>query len=477
MKPITVSLSFSRSIMLGGLALVCALALSNITFAKDDISALWNERIKSVVGVGFYVDAEQERQQIYAFGTVIDDLGTVIFSAQSIGEQVAPAQLGGFRVYLPGATISHFYSATYVGQDELTGWHFLRITDTNLVHELVPITRYRAETIPRVAQEIWGIGLKKKDEDFVPYFLSSRVSIIQRLPQHVALAAQEVTGLGLPAFDQEGAFVGLGTGGFGQTFLQFSGLDRGGLPIVLINPDECAAILLADEVFPFLDRIPTNMNGRPKAWLGSNGLQPIDPDVAQFLGLKEQAGLVVGEVLENSPAAKAGMRERDILLSVDGQAFPILKPDRVLVTYFQREVDRRLPDDTLRLGILRDGDRLELKVTLTDAPELPREAPRQYFEDLGLSVRRFTYTDGVARRLKLAQHRGVIVNFVKSNAPISTSGLMQDDWIQEVNGAVILHYEDAVRILEAIEKDPGHDEFRVMVERGGEAKMLTIKFN
>ena len=68
--------------MLGGLALVCALALSNITFAKDDISALWNERIKSVVGVGFYVDAEQERQQIYAFGTVIDDLGTVIFSAQ-----------------------------------------------------------------------------------------------------------------------------------------------------------------------------------------------------------------------------------------------------------------------------------------------------------------------------------------------------------------------------------------------------------
>src|SRR5690606_22586094 len=100
----------------------------------------------------------------------------------------------------------------------------------------------------------------------------------------------------------------------------------------------------------------------------------LDPEVANFLSLENQAALVVSEVLEGSPAAAAGLQERDIILSVNATPLPVLKPDRVLVTWFQREVDRRRPGDAIRLGILRDGQQMEINAQLAEAPPTPREA-------------------------------------------------------------------------------------------------------
>ncbi len=461
--------------MLAVLFALYGLTASGVYADSPLLTELWSERVKSVVAVEFYVDAELERQQIQTFGTVVDDGGTIIFPAQSISDRLSRDQLSEFRVYLPGSTTWEYHEATYLGHDELTGWEFIRVANPEIWKRMIPISQYRQSAVPQITQALWGVGLRKKEENFAPYFMSSRVSILQRLPQHLALAAQEVAGLGLPVYNQEGDFVGLGVGGFGQTFLQFSGRDRGGLPVVMINPDECAAVLLAEEITPFLHRIPNNRNGRPLAWLGSSGLQPLDPDVARFLKLENQAGLVVSEILEGSPAAAAGLHERDILLTLDGEALPLLKPDRVLVAFLDREINRRIPGDILRMGVLRDGQHIEIKALLTDAPELPQEAPRRYFEDLGLSVRGFTYVDGVARKLKVSEHRGVIAHFVKPNSPINASGLRQDDWITEIEEKRVLGYENAARILEEIGMNASRTEFTLLVERGGEPVLLRVR--
>lgn len=438
---------------------------------------LWQERLASVVTVEFFVDGELERQTTQTFGTVIDEQGTIIFPSEAISSKAAVSQLTDFRVYRPGADATEFLPASFLGHDELTGWAFVRVNDAKAARALTPITRFGSNSEPRVAQELWGIGLRKKDDGFAPYFLSSRVSLTQRLPQATALLTRAVTGTSLPAFDAEGRFVGLGVSGFGQAYLQFSSRDRGGLPVVLIDPDECAALLLASEVIPYLDRIPKNVNGRPMVWLGTSGLQPLDPEVAAYLGLEGSAGLVVSDVLENSPAAAAGVMPRDVIVSIDGQPLPRLKPARAVVDYYQREVNRRYPGDVMTFELIREGQTITRKIELQDAPPLPRELPRWYFERLGFTLRDFAYVDGAARRVPVAEHQGVIVNFIKPGGPAALAGLQADDWIRQIGTMQIRGLDDAVNALNFIEEGAGPQNCSVVVDRDGQPTQLTIRTN
>lgn len=440
------------------------------------LTELWQERVKAVVGVEFFTDGELERHATEVPGVVIDDQGTIIFTGQAVNNRVTPAQLKDFRVHLPGTPATQYFAAEYLGPDEFTGWQFIRVEE-KARSLLAPITRYAVSTAtePAVAEELWGIGLRKKNEDFLPYFLSSRVAMVQSVPQRMAVLAQDVAGQGLPVFNTRGEFVGLSVGGYGQTFLQVTGNERAPQPVLMVNPDESSVVLLAKEILPHFNRIPTNISGRPLVWLGANGLQALDPDVAGFLGLAAQSAIGVTEVLEGSPAEKAGLYARDIIVSLDEQSLPRFKPDQGAVAFFEKEIDRRRPGEILKLGILRDGQKLALNVVLEDAPELPREAARRYFDFLGITVRKFTYADGAIRRVRVAGHVGVIAHFVKPKSPALAAGLRLDDWIKSIDGAPVITLADAEKLLEVIEADRTRTEYSLVVERSGEPTELRIK--
>jgi serine protease Do len=438
-----------------------------------DLPDLFAERVRSCVTVEFLVENELDRQPVTVLGVCTDANGTIILPASAIGARVSVRQLKDFKVYRPNSATA--YQAEYLGQDVLTGWHFVR-AEEKLRAELVPLTAWvRAGTPePRLADEVWGIGLRGKDEDFHPYFLMSRVGLIQAMPQLTAIAASELGGPGLPVFNRDGALVGLTLNSFGQNFLMFSHRERG-VPVVLVDVEESSVFLLASEVLPYLGRIPQNVLGRPLPWLGAFGLEPVAPEVARFLKLDNQSALVVSEVLEGSPAEKAGLKGRDIIVALDGKPLPRLKPDPVVATYVEREVGRHRPGDELPLTVLRDNQRLELKVTLGDEPKIIREAERKYFERLGFTVREFLYGDGMARRVKLAEQAGVIVDFVKSNSPAAMGGLEFDDWIREIDGKEVKTYAEAVAALAAIESDQDRPEFVLLTSRGSETAVRRVK--
>jgi serine protease Do len=440
-----------------------------------DLPALWTERLKCVVAVEFFTETEVDRRPNVVFGVVVDKQGTIILPAAAIESRVVPAQLKEFKVYRPSDPASA--AGVYLGQDALTGWHFVRVEE-RLRPLLVPITQFVVAgnvTEPALAEEVWGIALRGKDEDFMPYFLQSRVELIQALPQRTGIAQQEVAGPGLPVFNRDGGFVGLALSSFGQTFLQFSRADRGGSPTMLINVEESSVFHLTGEVLPYLARVPHNEFGRPLAWLGAYGFEPMDREVAAFLKLEAQSGAVVSEVLEGSPAEKAGMQARDIVLAIDGRSLPRFKPDRVVVSYVEREVERRAPGDALTLTVLRGTERVDVKVTLGDEPKLMREAARTYYERLGFTAREFVYGDAIARRLKVADTAGVVAHFVKGNSPVSVAGLRTDDWIKEIDGVEPKSFAEAAEKLAAIQADGARTEFVLLVGRGGETAVLRVK--
>jgi serine protease Do len=447
--------------------------VAHLPLRAADLPDLFAERVKSCVTVEFLIETELDRQPVTVLGTCIDNNGTIILPASAIGARVAVQQIKDLKVYRPNSSAA--FTAEYLGQDVLTGWHFVRVEEA-LRPELVPLTAWaRAGTPePRLADEIWGIGLRGKDEDFRPYFLLGRVALIQPLPQLTAVAASELGGPGLPVFNRDGALVGLTLNSFGQNFLMYLRRERG-VPVVLVNVEESSVFLLAKEVLPYLDRIPRNRSGRPLPWLGAFGLEPVDPEVARFLQLESQSALVVSEVLENSPAEKAGLKGHDIIVALDGRPLPRLKPDQVVGTYLEREIDRRQPGDVLPLTVLRDNQRIDFKVTLGDEPKIIREAERKYFERLGFTVREFLYGDGVARRVKLADQAGVIVDFVKPNSPAAVGDLAGDDWIREIDGREIKTYAEAVDALTAIDGDPNRAEFVLLTSRGTETAVRRVK--
>ena len=442
--------------------------------AAADLPALWAERAKSVVAVEYVTETETERRPTISMGTVIDVNGTIIIPSGAIDPRAATWQLKDFKVYLPGDAVSS--PAAYLGQDAFTGWHFVR-ADEKTRAQLTPVTVFAAKgapPVPALAEFVWGIGLRNKDEDFAPYLMQSHVALIQSLPHRTASSQQEVAGPGLPVFNRDGALIGIAATSFGQSYLQFSRRSRGD-PVLLVNVEESSAFMLAGEILPNLGRIPKSISGRPLAWLGAYGLEPMDRDVAKFLKLEAQSGAVVSEVLAGSPAEKAGLTDRDIILALDGRPLPQLKPERVVVTWLEREIDRRAPGDTLALTVLRGGARVELKAVLGEEPKLLREADRKYFERLGFTAREFVYGDAIERRVKAAEPSGVVAHFVKPSSPAAIAGLREEDWIREIDGVVAKTFAEAAAKLADIEKDPSRAEFVLLVSRGGETAVLRVK--
>jgi serine protease Do len=441
-----------------------------------DLPALWAERVKCTVAVEYVTQTELERRPTVAYGTVVDSQGTIILPSAAIDLRISPKQIRDFKVYLPGNPDGT--PAEYLGRDAYTGWHFIRAS-ASIRDKLVPVTAFAGpggrETL--LADEVWGIGIRNKDEDFTPYILQSHVALIQLLPQRTAIAQQEVAGPGLPVFASDGHFVGLGSSSFGQTFLQFTGADRDGSPIMLVNLEESSAFLVAGEVLPYIGRIPKNVFGRPLAWLGAYGLEPMDREVAAFLKLESQSGAVVSEVLEGSPAEKAGLKAHDIILGVDGTPLPRFRPDRVVIDHVERLIAAREPGDTLTLSVLRGSTRIDLRATLADEPRLVREADRMFFEKIGFTAREFVYGDAIARHSKTSELKGVVAHLVKPNSPADIAGLRPDDWIREIDGTEIGDFASAVGKLSEIDKDPVRTETVFLVSRGSDTAVLRIKLH
>jgi serine protease Do len=87
-------------------------------------------------------------------------------------------------------------------------------------------------------------------------------------------------------------------------------------------------------------------------------VRPITPQVARMLELDTTEGLLVIGVDSGSPAARAGLRPYDVLLAIDGQRVRDAASATALLRTFR-------PGETVRMTILRDGQRLEATMTLT----------------------------------------------------------------------------------------------------------------
>ena len=113
-------------------------------------------------------------------------------------------------------------------------------------------------------------------------------------------------------------------------------------------------------------------------WIGILG-KDIDPDLAKVRGLNDAKGFLILNVIEGSPAEKAGLKGMSEISEIDGDEYPV---DGDIVIFVDGKEVRNISDllihlqreksigDQMILGVLRDGSFMELTLTLVERPDL-----------------------------------------------------------------------------------------------------------
>jgi len=454
----------------GALALVlAACAVSASAADLPPLDRLFAERVRSVVAVEYFVETETDRHPSTVVGIVADAKGLVVLLDTAIPGWLPAAQLKDFLIYRPGT--SDGAPADYLGQDHLTGWHFLRARG-GLGEGVVPCTSYPTAE-PVVGAEIWGVGIMGKDFEFQPYLQSGHVALVQRLPQQIGSSVTEIASPGAPVFTRAGELLGWAGASNAQERLLY--LENERYTVGLQNPNATGSFILASEVLPYLDRVPAAPVGQPVPWLGVIGLQPVEREASEFLKLGNRSAVVISDVIADGPAARAGVQQRDIIVALEGRPLPRFSPARVATTFLEREILLRAPGDTLTLGLVRGGAPLEVTITIGRQPKPLKEAERRYFPRLGITLRESVLYDLISRRMEGSAERGVVANFVKPNTPAATAGLRANDLIMAIDNQPTVDYARAIEHMSAIEDDALRSEFVLLISRGAETQVIRVR--
>ncbi len=102
-----------------------------------------------------------------------------------------------------------------------------------------------------------------------------------------------------------------------------------------------------------------------RGYIGAN-LGPVTPDIAKRLALKESKGAFVAAVIDGAPGSRAGLRVNDVIVEINGRA-TVDRSDAV------NTIAMSSPEQTIPLKVLREGEVLDLKITLGRRPQTRRQ--------------------------------------------------------------------------------------------------------
>lgn len=274
---------------------------------------------------------------------------------------------------------------------------------------------------------------------------------------------------GGPTFNTEGAVIGVNTAIYSPS--------GGSVGIAFAIPAETVKTVVAQ-----LKEKGTVTRG----WIGVQ-IQPVTPEIADSLGLKNKGGALVAEPQKDSPAMKAGIESGDVIVSVDGQQ---IKDAREL----SRRIGGMTPNTTVKLGVIRKGAEKDISLTLGELPNV-REAraepqsdarpdrDQDRNKDLGRDRndrrerrgdnsrdRDMQTTDGPRLGLSLApggSEPGVVIADVDPSGPAADFGFRPGDVILDVSGKTVATPADVRKALGEARAEGKHSVLmRVKSEQG-----------
>ncbi len=187
------------------------------------------------------------------------------------------------------------------------------------------------------------------------------------------------------------------------------------------------------------------------------------PEIAETLGIKLPNGALVASVVPNSPAARAGLKLSDLIVSIDGQT--IEDPNAFDYRFATRPIG-----GTAEIDVQRGGKTLKLNVPLETAPDTGRNeivlTGRSPFQGAKVA----NISPAVADELHLdTDTEGVVVTGLADDGTAANVGFQKGDIIVAVNNQKIAKTVD----LEKATRDSSRL-WRITLVRGGQQINVTL---
>jgi len=223
--------------------------------------------------------------------------------------------------------------------------------------------------------------------------------------------------------------------------------------------------------------------GSEKGWLGVY-IQDITRDIREAMDLKSGRGILIRDVVEDSPADVAGIEQEDVIIEFNGKK--VRDTSR-----FTSMVRSASPGDEVTLTIIRDGKEKTITITLGNRPkdllsyeyafepflgEAKRIKPYTYsfslFSGSRIGVKVQDLTEQLGEYFGVEDGEGALVTEVEEDMPAYKAGLKAGDVIVEVDGEDI---EDTEDLTDAISDKEEGDKVKIKVMRNRKPESFVVE--
>lgn len=261
---------------------------------------------------------------------------------------------------------------------------------------------------------------------------------------------------GGPLFNTKGQVIGVNTAIFTPGKMQFGssmGFNIGigfAIPINLVKS------------------IVSQLKDQGKVTRGILGvlIQVVDADVAEALNLNKSVGALVADVIDSSPASKAGFKRRDVIVKY--QNTEIMEHEELPVLVASTKVGSQVAVD-----VLRDGKRITLNPIIDEMKdEEPVEVKKPAAQPNKIGLVLGELNDDIMRALKITDKKGVFVEGVEPGSLAQKSGFAKGDLIEEFGSQTLNDAQDFNKLLESA---PKNKPVLITVKRIEGKRFLTLK--
>jgi serine protease Do len=210
-----------------------------------------------------------------------------------------------------------------------------------------------------------------------------------------------------------------------------------------------------------------------RGWLGVT-VQPVTDDLAAGLDLPEDKGALVGNTAKGGPAAEAGLKQGDVIVSLGGKAVE----DAGQLAWL---VSQRDPGDEVELKLWRDGEKMTKTVKLGELSDakMARAAPGQQ-DKAGKAVAKALGLQLAPAKPQVLEQfdlpsgiEGAVVARVARGGPAASRGIRAGDVITQVGRRDVDSPKDVRRLI-AKGVEEGADGVVLLVQRGNKSQFVSV---
>jgi serine protease Do len=470
------NLAFTLSLFALLVSMSASLSAQNFDFRKLE-ETLQNYTVIVDMKIEFSFGTQSSEQEQRLLGTIVTSDGLVIFDGSGLDLDHPFASLSGLSFRADPTRINvttldeQSYDGEYLGVDRFTRIGFLRIQGADS-DEFTPV---KFAENPRFEVGSW-VALYMLLPEFVDPPLAADVGMLSAIietpetfPLTIGFSEFQLASV---VFTEDLRSVGVlgrlldpssprtDAGGFLESMGGYE------LPMLGVITGERLDKLIAD---------PPKKGEIDRAWLGIT-LQALTTDISEFLGIEVPGGIIVNNIIKDSPADKAGLEIGDVIYEVNGRQVEVDREEKIPI--FQRTIAEMDAGTSVEFSVARPVDdgvkQMKLVTVLEKAPIAAADAPDYESEYLEFKVRNLVFADYLFHNLDEETLSGVVVSELKQGGLASVGGLQIGDIIQRVDNTPVKSVQDMETLFERIEQEQA-PEVIFFVWRNNKTMFINIK--